>query len=214
MRTPRASRRALSGRRVDHVPDGEVGDGHAVGDLVVVDPPLPGELHEDLVRPTVVDVPDRVPLVDVEAVDLHVAEEDQRRGQDALVGGDRLRRADRIAEVDGHLIGLLVDGVNDRPEARVAGSIGAEGVGQRVGAVVDERQVAEHVLVVVGEPLDQREVVAALEIEERAHQPQRLLADLALHQVADQRIAVVALDQMLPTVGLERSSRGAAPSSP
>ncbi len=82
-------------------------------------------------------------------------------------------------------------------------SAGPNAFGQRIRAVVDERQVAEHVLVVVGEPLDQREVIAALEVEQRAHQPERLLADLALDEVADQRIAVVALDDLLPAAGLD-----------
>jgi hypothetical protein len=50
-----------------------------VADGVVVDPPAPAELHEDLVCPAVVHVADGEPLLGVEAIDLDMAQQTNGR---------------------------------------------------------------------------------------------------------------------------------------
>ena len=62
------------------------------------------------------------------------------------------------------------------------------------------------------EPLDEREVEPALEVEQRPEQPQRLLAHAALHEPAEERVPVVALDDLLPAAGLRREVDAAAAS--
>ncbi len=111
---------------------------------------------------------------------------------------------DLVAEAHDHAVCALFDRVDLRAQARVAHEARGKGLGQRVGPGVDVFEVAEDVVVPVGEPLDQREVEPALDVEQRSEQPQRLLADAALEQIAEQRIAVVALDDQVPAAGLRR----------
>ena len=88
------------------------------------------------------------------------------------------------------------------PSRVSSSSAGAKAFGERVRPGVDELEVAEDVLVPVGEPLDQREVVAALEVEQRTHERECLLADAPLDEEAEQRVAVVALDDLAPAARL------------
>src|SRR5205823_3242706 len=56
----------------------------------------------------------------------------------------------------------------------------------------------EDVFVVVGKPLDEREMVAALQVEERAKHGQCPVAQVALPEIPYERIRILLLEQALP----------------
>ena len=129
-------------------------------------------------------------------------EEHERHGHDALVGRDLALRADRVAEMDRDAVRVLVDRVDLRAEAGIRQQQRREGVGEGVGARVDVLEIAEHVVVPVGEPLHQREVEATLEVEQRPEEPERRLAHAALDEEAKEREPVVLFDEPRPAAGL------------
>jgi hypothetical protein len=104
--------------------------------------------------------------------------------------------------VDDDAVATSLDGVRLSAQARVTKERRAEGVGERVRPLVDELEVPEHVLVPVKEPLDEREVEATLEVEEWPEQRDSLVAHTALDEIAEQRVAVVVLDDAPPAPGL------------